>query len=52
MPQMAPLNWLTLMMFFITVFMMFNMMNYYSFNYSMKPKKSSTIKKFTANWKW
>nr|AND96042.1 ATP synthase F0 subunit 8 [Onthophagus minutus] len=36
MPQMAPLNWLTLMIYFSLIFMMFNIMNYYSFNYNIK----------------
>nr|QWZ46430.1 ATP synthase F0 subunit 8 [Stenomorpha obovata] len=52
MPQMAPLNWLTLMMFFIAVFITFNIMNYFSFMNIIEPKKSSTMKKFKINWKW
>nr|QWZ46378.1 ATP synthase F0 subunit 8 [Philolithus actuosus]QWZ46391.1 ATP synthase F0 subunit 8 [Philolithus actuosus] len=52
MPQMAPLNWLTLMLFFISVFLTFNIMNYYSFNYNIPVKKTISIKKFKINWKW
>nr|QWZ46352.1 ATP synthase F0 subunit 8 [Pelecyphorus contortus] len=52
MPQMAPLNWLTLMIFFIMVFSMFNIMNYYSFTYMIEPKKHKMMKKFKMNWKW
>nr|YP_009024415.1 ATP synthase F0 subunit 8 [Massicus raddei]AGO01997.1 ATP synthase F0 subunit 8 [Massicus raddei] len=51
MPQMAPLNWLTLYIFFFMIFMLFNMINYYSFFYTVKKdliKKKST----SLNWKW
>nr|ARH54016.1 ATP synthase F0 subunit 8 [Stricticollis tobias] len=51
MPQMAPLNWLSLMIFFIFIFMLVNSLNYYSFMYS--PQKKSIKKKTTSiNWKW
>nr|ALO76862.1 ATP synthase F0 subunit 8 [Ischnomera caerulea] len=51
MPQMAPLNWLTLMLFFTMIFFLFNFINYYSFLYSIK---SSSKKKINLkfNWKW
>nr|YP_010010508.1 ATP synthase F0 subunit 8 [Callosobruchus maculatus]YP_010876294.1 ATP synthase F0 subunit 8 [Bruchus pisorum]QOH99476.1 ATP synthase F0 subunit 8 [Callosobruchus maculatus]WHE17345.1 ATP synthase F0 subunit 8 [Bruchus pisorum] len=51
MPQMAPLNWLTLMIFFIMIFFMFNIMNFFSFSYPIKKSKlqKKTIK---FNWKW
>nr|QWZ46417.1 ATP synthase F0 subunit 8 [Stenomorpha consobrina] len=52
MPQMAPLSWLTLMMFFIMLFLMLNIMNYFSFTHIIKPKKTSSISKFKINWKW
>nr|YP_009561399.1 ATP synthase F0 subunit 8 [Zophobas atratus]QAT19099.1 ATP synthase F0 subunit 8 [Zophobas atratus] len=51
MPQMAPLNWLTLMIWFSLILIMFNTLNYYSFSYQIKQKKS-TIKKLSTNWKW
>nr|AXS65683.1 ATP synthase F0 subunit 8 [Staphylinoidea sp. 11 KM-2017] len=51
MPQMAPLNWLSLFLYFIFIFMLFNTLNYYSFQYS--PIKTFTSKKtFKLNWKW
>nr|APX39381.1 ATP synthase F0 subunit 8 [Longitarsus luridus] len=51
MPQMMPLNWLTLMFFFITIFYLFNNLNFFNFLYS--PKKSSISKiKINLNWKW
>nr|QWB85745.1 ATP synthase F0 subunit 8 [Acanthocinus griseus] len=51
MPQMAPLNWLMLMFYFIMIFLTFNIFNYYLWN----PKYSSTNnfkKKMNFNWKW
>nr|ALO76210.1 ATP synthase F0 subunit 8 [Sarophorus sp. SAR01] len=51
MPQMAPLNWLMLFLMFCMTFMLFNSLNYYSFNYNIKSysKKKMTYK---INWKW
>nr|ARH54237.1 ATP synthase F0 subunit 8 [Cteniopus sp. AH-2016] len=51
MPQMAPLSWLTLMIFFSMILIMFNIVNYYSMIYIIKQKKMS-IKKTEKNWKW
>nr|YP_009940454.1 ATP synthase F0 subunit 8 [Luciola unmunsana]YP_010538697.1 ATP synthase F0 subunit 8 [Luciola parvula]QNZ92070.1 ATP synthase F0 subunit 8 [Luciola unmunsana]UYE92308.1 ATP synthase F0 subunit 8 [Luciola parvula] len=51
MPQMAPLNWLNLFIFFLMVYMLFNTMNYFSFIYKEKElKQNKNIKLFT--WKW
>nr|AXS65553.1 ATP synthase F0 subunit 8 [Curculionoidea sp. 23 KM-2017] len=52
MPQMSPLSWLNLFMFFFMVFFMFNIMIFFSFNY--KPIKSSNQNIVTKklNWKW
>nr|AXS64897.1 ATP synthase F0 subunit 8 [Tenebrionoidea sp. 13 KM-2017] len=51
MPQMAPLNWLTLMIFFVLILVIFNGLNYFSFTYI--PKTETSVKKqFTLNWKW
>nr|ALO71189.1 ATP synthase F0 subunit 8 [Tasgius compressus] len=51
MPQMAPMNWLTLFMMFTTIFLMYNCMNYFSFYY--KNKMNNLNKKNTKiNWKW
>nr|QTZ18997.1 ATP synthase F0 subunit 8 [Manota sp. WQY001] len=54
MPQMSPLNWLMLMLFFSTIFIIIYMMNFYSFNINMpKLNKSSILnKKNFTNWKW
>nr|AND96062.1 ATP synthase F0 subunit 8 [Onthophagus sp. BMNH670919] len=51
MPQMAPINWLMLLFYFSMIFMIFNALNYYSFNYTIKifsfKKKTNLL-----NWKW
>nr|ASY98174.1 ATP synthase F0 subunit 8 [Odontomantis sp. JZ-2017] len=52
MPQMMPLNWLTLFTFFSILMILFNVMNYY-----MSINKSCMIlpiknKSKTLNWKW
>nr|APX40723.1 ATP synthase F0 subunit 8 [Longitarsus rutilus] len=51
MPQMMPLNWLILMIFFIQMFYFFNNMNYYNFLYTPSKKKINKIK-ISLNWKW
>nr|WJR82114.1 ATP synthase F0 subunit 8 [Amphimallon sp.] len=51
MPQMAPLNWLSLFISFILIFMIFNSLNYFMFNYTIKTNKM-TPNKTTINWKW
>nr|AEP27537.1 ATP synthase F0 subunit 8 [Larinus turbinatus] len=51
MPQMAPLNWLSMYMLFSMLFLISVIMNYYSFLYTPKIK-TSKIKTKTINWKW
>nr|YP_010936654.1 ATP synthase F0 subunit 8 [Anomala rufiventris]WKW91623.1 ATP synthase F0 subunit 8 [Anomala rufiventris] len=51
MPQMAPLNWLTLFIMFIIIFLMFNVLNYFSFTQPVKSTKFSHEQK-KINWKW
>nr|AYQ19053.1 ATP synthase F0 subunit 8 [Galerucinae sp. 1 ACP-2013] len=51
MPQMMPLNWLSLMIFFISMFYLFNNMNYYSFLYKTKKDKTNKLS-LKYNWKW
>nr|QEJ81415.1 ATP synthase F0 subunit 8 [Pristolycus sp. FM14] len=51
MPQMAPLSWLNLFILFIMVFLMFNVMNYFSLMYKMKYLSQQKSKK-TFLWKW
>nr|YP_010309707.1 ATP synthase F0 subunit 8 [Cissites auriculata]UMR54824.1 ATP synthase F0 subunit 8 [Cissites auriculata] len=51
MPQMAPLNWLSLLFFFITIFLLINSMNFYCL---LHKSNSKTFKKnkISSNWKW
>nr|YP_010947361.1 ATP synthase F0 subunit 8 [Endromis versicolora]WGO62393.1 ATP synthase F0 subunit 8 [Endromis versicolora] len=55
MPQMMPINWLLSLFFFIIIFLMFNMMNYYIFNFNLNNKlmlsKNNKIKN-NLIWKW
>nr|YP_010946586.1 ATP synthase F0 subunit 8 [Margattea multipunctata]WGO57304.1 ATP synthase F0 subunit 8 [Margattea multipunctata] len=51
MPQMMPLNWLFLLIFFISIFIMFNIMNYF------QPVPAPLSTKLLVNtnsflWKW
>nr|AXS66321.1 ATP synthase F0 subunit 8 [Staphylinoidea sp. 3 KM-2017] len=52
MPQMAPMNWLTLFIFFVLIFMLFNSINYFSFLYTPSPFKAPENKKMLMSWKW
>nr|UER99270.1 ATP synthase F0 subunit 8 [Ephemera serica] len=53
MPQMAPLSWLTLFIMFSITLIVFNMLNYYSFETS-PPSSSQTSSTSTKafNWQW
>nr|YP_010388307.1 ATP synthase F0 subunit 8 [Blaesoxipha lapidosa]UPO69336.1 ATP synthase F0 subunit 8 [Blaesoxipha lapidosa] len=54
MPQMAPIGWLSLFIIFSVTFVIFNMMNYYSF-IPMMPKSKFMVKPQSMkslNWKW
>nr|WOR80631.1 ATP synthase F0 subunit 8 [Curtos sp.] len=52
MPQMAPMFWINLFIMFIIIFIMFNVMNYFSLMYNKK--SNNNIKKIskTIFWKW
>nr|YP_010287614.1 ATP synthase F0 subunit 8 [Orybina regalis]UKT61945.1 ATP synthase F0 subunit 8 [Orybina regalis] len=53
MPQMMPINWLLSFIYFIIIFMIFNMMNYYIYNLNMKNIKINNKFNFkNLNWKW
>nr|YP_010947270.1 ATP synthase F0 subunit 8 [Oberthueria falcigera]WGO62289.1 ATP synthase F0 subunit 8 [Oberthueria falcigera] len=56
MPQMMPINWIMSFIFFIIIFLIFNMMNYYILNFNLNNKTDSllNLKKITKNliWKW
>uniref|UniRef100_UPI0030FEC9A1 ATP synthase F0 subunit 8 n=1 Tax=Neopanorpa quadristigma TaxID=2521360 RepID=UPI0030FEC9A1 len=53
MPQMAPINWLSLFIMFSIILLLFNVMNYYSFSPNV-PNISDTnkISFKPLNWKW
>nr|YP_003204891.1 ATP synthase F0 subunit 8 [Mordella atrata]ACO92580.1 ATP synthase F0 subunit 8 [Mordella atrata] len=51
MPQMAPLNWLSLMILFLSIFILIMMLNYFSFQYKSK-KSLITSSSHKINWKW
>nr|ALO76556.1 ATP synthase F0 subunit 8 [Urodontus sp. URO01] len=51
MPQMAPLNWLTLFIYFSLIFFMFMLMNYYIFLYPSHKKLISSVY-IHKSWKW
>nr|YP_010895148.1 ATP synthase F0 subunit 8 [Iteaphila macquarti]WJW73674.1 ATP synthase F0 subunit 8 [Iteaphila macquarti] len=53
MPQMAPIGWLSLFIMFTMAFILFSMMNYYSFlppTPNTSELKTSNFNSF--NWKW
>nr|UKE80228.1 ATP synthase F0 subunit 8 [Zonitis tarasca borealis] len=52
MPQMAPLNWLTLMLYFILLFSLVNSLNFYSFLYTKKSLITKNYLKIKTTWKW
>nr|AFU50166.1 ATP synthase F0 subunit 8 [Necydalis ulmi] len=49
MPQMAPINWLTLFFYFITIFLITNSINYYYYFYT--PNFILKKNKIPINWK-
>nr|YP_009526481.1 ATP synthase F0 subunit 8 [Hycleus cichorii]ATP06045.1 ATP synthase F0 subunit 8 [Hycleus cichorii] len=51
MPQMAPLNWLTLLVYFIMIFLLLNSFNFYTFLYHHKSKKLDMKSLTKINWK-
>nr|YP_009236655.1 ATP synthase F0 subunit 8 [Telchinia acerata]AMJ17129.1 ATP synthase F0 subunit 8 [Telchinia acerata] len=54
MPQMMPINWLFSFFFFICIFIIFMIMNYFVYNYKINTSKKNINfihnKKFF--WKW
>nr|YP_009630782.1 ATP synthase F0 subunit 8 [Astictopterus jama]QBS14443.1 ATP synthase F0 subunit 8 [Astictopterus jama] len=55
MPQMMPINWIISFFFFICIFILFNMMNYFIFNFKMNNLKNNKLflpKIEKLNWKW
>nr|YP_009330381.1 ATP synthase F0 subunit 8 [Eurema blanda]ANN44647.1 ATP synthase F0 subunit 8 [Eurema blanda] len=53
MPQMMPINWLFYFIFFINIFIIFNIMNYYIYNnYNLNKNKNFMLKNKFIFWKW
>nr|QNE85860.1 ATP synthase F0 subunit 8 [Rhagio tringarius] len=54
MPQMAPISWLILFIIFSITFIMFNIVNYFSFlpPSSLFSKDKKTYFSLSYNWKW
>nr|WHM51787.1 ATP synthase F0 subunit 8 [Anacanthotermes sp.]WHM51800.1 ATP synthase F0 subunit 8 [Anacanthotermes sp.] len=52
MPQMMPISWTTMLIVFSLTFMMFNVMNYFSYIPKNKKVKSTTKQPEKMNWKW
>nr|QTC08178.1 ATP synthase F0 subunit 8 [Parachauliodes rastellus] len=52
MPQMAPLNWLILFIFFTLLFIIFNIMNYYIYTPTLSSSSKINLKNYSLTWKW
>nr|UFZ13401.1 ATP synthase F0 subunit 8 [Neohermes filicornis] len=52
MPQMSPINWLILFMFFSMMLIIFNIMNYFLINPEIPNNSYKNIKINSLNWKW
>nr|YP_010327093.1 ATP synthase F0 subunit 8 [Niphonyx segregata]UNP54356.1 ATP synthase F0 subunit 8 [Niphonyx segregata] len=53
MPQMMPINWLISFFFFLLIYLIFNIMNYYIFNTKISKKNNiMNLKLKNFNWKW
>nr|YP_010688253.1 ATP synthase F0 subunit 8 [Fusoleon stigmatus]WBR65447.1 ATP synthase F0 subunit 8 [Fusoleon stigmatus] len=52
MPQMSPLSWWMLFIYFIILLFLFSLMNYYIFFYTPQKSEMSDIKIKSMSWKW
>nr|YP_010326963.1 ATP synthase F0 subunit 8 [Polyptychus trilineatus]UNP54213.1 ATP synthase F0 subunit 8 [Polyptychus trilineatus] len=53
MPQMMPINWILSLFFFICIYIMFNIMNYYIYSNLYKNNHNNKfILKNNFFWKW
>nr|UZC53692.1 ATP synthase F0 subunit 8 [Ultragryllacris pulchra rubricapitis] len=52
MPQMAPLNWLSLFIMFSLTLILFAMINYFYFKPKLPLPSKNLISNLTLNWKW
>nr|YP_009115075.1 ATP synthase F0 subunit 8 [Isognathotermes ugandensis]AIZ68261.1 ATP synthase F0 subunit 8 [Isognathotermes ugandensis] len=52
MPQMMPMEWTMLYIAFLTTFLMFNIMNYFTQSPNSQTKSKKNINTYKMNWKW
>nr|YP_010178022.1 ATP synthase F0 subunit 8 [Conaspidia wangi]QSZ78253.1 ATP synthase F0 subunit 8 [Conaspidia wangi] len=52
MPQMFPLNWITLFIFFQSIFLLFNVINYFFNYYYINKKNDFKFNILKKTWKW
>nr|YP_009919120.1 ATP synthase F0 subunit 8 [Cataclysta lemnata]QMP96713.1 ATP synthase F0 subunit 8 [Cataclysta lemnata] len=52
MPQMMPINWLMSFIFFICIYILFNIMNYFIFSNKNKTYLNKSTLQKNLNWKW
>nr|YP_007627099.1 ATP synthase F0 subunit 8 [Sphinx morio]AGG40698.1 ATP synthase F0 subunit 8 [Sphinx morio] len=53
MPQMMPINWIMSLFFFICIFIIFNILNYYIYSSNFyNPKSMKNTLKNNFFWKW
>nr|AKQ53268.1 ATP synthase FO subunit 8 [Tenthredo tienmushana] len=54
MPQMYPLNWISLFFLFTLIFMFFNIIFYFQILYTLKQNKNFKLNNLNKkmNWKW
>nr|YP_010952518.1 ATP synthase F0 subunit 8 [Sataspes xylocoparis]WMQ52773.1 ATP synthase F0 subunit 8 [Sataspes xylocoparis] len=52
MPQMMPINWIISFFFFICIYILFNIMNYYIYSNLNNKKNHNKMFKNNLNWKW
>nr|YP_010414548.1 ATP synthase F0 subunit 8 [Austrogymnocnemia maculata]URT60714.1 ATP synthase F0 subunit 8 [Austrogymnocnemia maculata] len=52
MPQMSPLSWWLLFIYFILLLAVFSIVNYYIFFYTPQKQDLISLKTKSMNWKW
>nr|YP_010254294.1 ATP synthase F0 subunit 8 [Micromus paganus]QTZ19021.1 ATP synthase F0 subunit 8 [Micromus paganus] len=52
MPQMSPLSWILLFIYFIVMLLMFCVMNYFLTYYTTPLSTKKSFNKISLNWKW
>nr|QLY89797.1 ATP synthase F0 subunit 8 [Exechia fusca] len=54
MPQMAPINWLSLFFMFTIIYLIFNILNYFNYflSYPINNKQQKKNQTSYLNWKW